>query len=64
MGTVRLYCDFISYDPRLPEEMRMFVQRFERDDIAIGALEREVEIFLGEVDETIKQLRNSYAEAA
>lgn len=62
--TGRQWCDFVSFDPRLPEEMRMFVQRFPRDDIAIGQLEREVEIFLAEVDDTIKRLRRQYAEAA
>ena len=62
--TGRQYCDFVSFDPRLPEEMKLFVCRFERDDILIGQLEREVEIFLGEVDDTIKRLRNQYAEAA
>lgn len=58
------WCDFVSFDPRLPEEMRMFVQRFERDDILIGTLEREVETFLAEVDDTINRLRRTYAEAA
>lgn len=62
--TGRRYCDFVSFDPRLPEEMRMFVQRYERDDIMIRELETAIEIFLGEVDDTIKRLRNQYAEAA
>lgn len=62
--TGRQWCDFVSFDPRLPEEMRMFVQRFERDDRLIAELEREVELFLAEVDDTIKRLRNQYAEAA
>jgi putative phage-type endonuclease len=30
--TDRAWCDFVSYDPRLPESMRLFVQRVERDD--------------------------------
>jgi putative phage-type endonuclease len=62
--TGRQYCDFVSFDPRLPEEMKLFVRRFDRDETLIGQLEREVEIFLGEVDDTIKRLRNQYAEAA
>lgn len=61
--TGRRYCDFVSFDPRLPEEMRMFVQRYERDDIMVRELDREVEIFLAEVDDTIKRLRRTYAEA-
>ena len=30
--TGRDWCDFVSYDPRLPEHMRLFVQRVPRDD--------------------------------
>lgn len=60
----RAWCDFVSFDPRLPEEMRMFMRRFERDAETIARIEREAEIFLGEVDDTLKQLRRTYAEAA
>jgi len=62
--TGREWCDFVSFDPRLPEEMRLFVKRVQRDESECGRLEREVELFLGEVDDTIKRLRNQYAEAA
>jgi putative phage-type endonuclease len=62
--TGRDWCDFISFDPRMPEEMRMVVQRVPRDELQIGALEREVELFIAEVDDTLKQLRLQYAEAA
>lgn len=62
--TGRQWCDFVSFDPRLPEEMRLFVKRFPRSDTRIAEIEREVEIFLGEVDDTIKRLRRAYAEAA
>lgn len=62
--TGRAWCDFVSFDPRLPEEMRMFLRRVDRDDTLIGTLEREVETFLAEIDDTLKQLRRQYAEAA
>lgn len=62
--TGRLWCDFVSYDPRMPEDMRMFQRRVMRDDTVIRQLEVEVELFLGEVDYTIKRLRRQYAEAA
>ena len=55
--TGRVYCDFVSFDPRLPENMRLFVQRVPRDDAAIAALEKEVAAFLREVDETVDMLR-------
>ena len=58
--TGRTWCDFASYDNRLPEAMRLFVQRVPRDDEAIAEIEREVVAFLGEVDETVAQLRARY----
>ncbi len=62
--TGRKWCDFISFDPRLPAEMQMFVRRFERDDVAIASLEAEVRIFQADIDNTIHSLRKLYAEAA
>jgi len=58
--TERSYCDFVSFDPRLPETMRLFVQRLPRDDDAIAEIEREVVTFLGEVDRTVSELRAKY----
>lgn len=58
--TGRAWCDFASFDPRLPEPMKLFVQRVPRDDAAIAELEREVTAFLAEVDETVAQLRAKY----
>jgi hypothetical protein len=58
--TGRQYCDFVSFDPRLPEAMRLFVQRVPRDDAAIAELEREVTAFLAEVDDMVAQLRARY----
>lgn len=58
--TGRQWCDFASYDPRLPETMRLFVQRIERDDDEIKRLEALVVDFLGEVDETVANLRKLY----
>lgn len=62
--TGREWCDFVSFDPRLPEAMRLFVKRFYREASQIVEIEREAEIFLAEVDDTIKRLRRTYAEAA
>lgn len=54
--TRRAWCDFVSYDPRLPEEHRLFVQRVPRDDKQIAELEREVETFLAEVDHKLSRI--------
>lgn len=59
----REWCDFVSYDPRMPEDMQLFVQRVPRDPKRILELEAEVSSFLEEVDATIAALRK-YAEAA
>lgn len=61
--TGRKWCDFVSYDPRLPESMRLFVQRVERDDAKIAELEQEVVSFLAEVDAKVNALRNKFEPA-
>jgi putative phage-type endonuclease len=58
--TGRAWCDFASYDPRLPESMRLFVKRVERDGAEIASLEAHVIDFLGEVDATVARLRELY----
>jgi len=61
--TGRAWCDFCSFDPRLPDHLSLFVHRVNRNDVLIGELEREVEGFLAEVSATVKALE-AYAEAA
>lgn len=56
----RAWCDFVSFDPRLPAEMQMFVQRVPRDDEFIAELEREARLFLAEIDKTISTLSDKY----
>lgn len=64
--TGRVWCDFVSYDPRLPADLRLFVQRLYRHDTVIELLERDVRGFLGEVDALMGKLgsRARQAEAA
>lgn len=62
--TGRVWCDFVSYDPRMPEEMRLFVKRVARDDDRISALETEVRNFLSEIDVAISDLNDLYVRAA
>lgn len=54
--TGRKWADFCSYDPRMPGDLQLFVQRVPRDDKRIAALEREVVLFLTEVEATIAAL--------
>lgn len=60
--TGRAWCDFVSFDPRMPEHMRLFVQRVDRDDTLIAELEREVAAFLAEVAKTVSDLSAAYPE--
>lgn len=55
--TGRKWCDFVSFDPRLPEDLQLFVVRIDRDDQYIANLEKEVSAFLAEVDETVIKLK-------
>jgi putative phage-type endonuclease len=59
--TNRDWCDFVSYDPRLPPEMRMFVKRLERNAKRIQELEEQVSIFLDEVETKVLRLLQKYA---
>lgn len=58
--TGREWCDFVSYDPRLPENMRLFVKRLYRDAARIAELEAEVTAFLSEIDATVAELTRKY----
>lgn len=48
--TERRWCDFVSYDPRLPNEFNLFIARYERDGEEIGTAETEVMKFLAELE--------------
>lgn len=54
--TNRNWCDFVSFDPRLPEDMQLFIKRVNRDDAYIAEVEAEVKTFLAEVDATVQKL--------
>lgn len=58
--TGRKWCDFVSFDPRMPENMQLFIKRFERDDAEIKNIELEVELFLDEVAKTVSNLQAKY----
>ena len=55
--TGREWCDFVSYDPRLPEDLQLFVHRFDRDEKRIAEIEAAVKQFLSEVNEMIDNIR-------
>jgi len=52
----RSYCHFVSFDPRMPSHLQLFVKRIERNDEYIEQLEKEVVQFLMEVEDKVKKL--------
>lgn len=58
--TGRLWCDFASFDDRLPDEMALHVQRVERDDELLAEMESEIVKFLAEVESAVDDLRTRY----
>lgn len=55
--TGRRWVDFVSFDPRLPENMRLFIVRFEPKPEEVAEVEAAVKAFLGEVDALVEKLR-------
>jgi putative phage-type endonuclease len=58
--TERAWCDFASFDPRLPVEMQLHVVRVERDDELIKELEEKTAAFLAEVAASVDNLTAKY----
>lgn len=56
----RAWCDFVSYDPRLPERMQLFIQRVPRNAVAIAEMEKDIQVFLSELDAKVAALRSKY----
>lgn len=54
--TNRKWADFVSFDPRMPDGLQLYVQRIERDDDYIAELAGNVLTFLVEVDAIHKSL--------
>jgi putative phage-type endonuclease len=62
--TGREWCDFVSFDPRLPVDMQLFVKRVERDNARIAEIEDEVSAFLGEIAKKMDALHARFNKVA
>lgn len=62
--TGRAWCDFVSYDPRLPGAMSIFVNRLERDEERLAEITKDVEAFLIELADKEAQLRAKFQKEA
>lgn len=56
--TNRTWCDFVSFDPRMPINLQMFVKRIERDEEYISMLRSEISKFLNELAAKLDDLAN------
>ena len=61
--SVRQWCDYVSYDPRMPPELSLFVKRIKRDQGRIDDIRKEVLVFLDELSGMVAKL-NQLKEAA
>ena len=57
--TGRKWCDFVSYDDRLPENLAYRSVHIPRDDGFIQSLEQEVEKFLAELEQKITHIQEN-----
>jgi putative phage-type endonuclease len=53
----RQWCDFVSYDPKLPVNLQLFIVRIERDKEMIAEIEEEVRLFIDELNDIVHALQ-------
>jgi putative phage-type endonuclease len=57
--TNREWCDFVSFDPRMPDKSKLFIKRVMRSNDFIGDMENAVKEFLDEVEAEVKLMKGS-----
>lgn len=62
--TGRAWCDFVSFDPRMPGDMQLWVKRVPCDPAFMSEMEGEVQAFLAELAQKLDALTERYAVAA
>ena len=55
--TGRQWCDFVCFDPRMPEGLQLYIKRVDRDDAYIAELASEIRKFLAEVEAKVSALQ-------
>ena len=55
--TGRDWCDFVSFDPRMPERSQLLVVRVDRDNAFIEEMEAEIKQFLSEVEVEVNLMK-------
>jgi putative phage-type endonuclease len=55
--TGRAWCDFVSFDPRMPERSQLLIVRVPRDETYIGIMLDEIKQFLDEVQTEVNLMK-------
>lgn len=58
--TQRKWCDFVSFDPRMPVEMQLYIARVELDAELAEEITAEVGKFLSELSAMVEKLKTLY----
>ncbi len=58
--TGRIWCDFVSFDPRMPPSMQLSIKRVPRDIALTASLQSDVSEFLEEIAEKVAALRSNF----
>lgn len=53
----RQWCHFVSYDPRMPTELQLYMVHVERDEELLANIRQAVIALLGEVETMVQELR-------
>lgn len=60
--TGRQWCDYVSYNPDFPVNMRLFIRRVPRDIARLDEIEKSVAGFLHELNHKFEELTNLYGD--
>ncbi len=60
MCTGASVCHFVSYDPRLPDNLAYIMIPVKKDPVICAEIEAETKLFLMELDATLKSLKEKY----
>lgn len=58
--TNRQWCDFVSFDSRLPPHLQLWIKRVERDQALIDKIDEELRTFLSEMNDKIEKLNERF----
>jgi len=58
--TGRRWCDFVSFDPRLPENYRLHIERVEFDAEWVLEIKDMIQAFIAELDAKESELRKRF----